>query len=71
MYVCICRAVTDGQIREAAEDGARHLRDLRQQLGVATGCGRCASQARDILARSQPAPDSCEGAGAELLPAPA
>jgi bacterioferritin-associated ferredoxin len=69
MYVCICRAVTDGQIREAAEDGARHLRDLRKQLGVATGCGRCARQAREILARSQPAADGFDGA--ELLPAPA
>ena len=26
MYVCVCQAVTDRQIREAAEGGARTLR---------------------------------------------
>ena len=42
MYVCVCKAVTDRQIREAVFDGARTLRDLRKQLGVASECGRCA-----------------------------
>lgn len=49
MYVCVCRAVTDGQIREAAQSGARTLRDLRRDLGVARDCGRCASCARECL----------------------
>ena len=49
MYVCVCKAVTDRQIREAVFDGARTLRDLRNQLGVASECGRCACCARDCL----------------------
>ena len=49
MYVCICKAVTDRQIRQAVELGARSLGDLKESLGVATGCGKCASYARAIL----------------------
>lgn len=49
MYVCVCKAVTDRQIREAAESGARTLRDLRRDLGVTSECGRCASCAKDCL----------------------
>ena len=50
MYVCICQAVTDRQIREAALGGARTLKDLRRDLGVTRDCGRCASCARSCLA---------------------
>lgn len=49
MYVCVCLAVTDRQIREAAQSGARTLKDLRRELGVTRECGRCASCARDCL----------------------
>jgi len=49
MYVCVCQAVTDRQIREAAKDGARTLKDLRRDLGVTRDCGRCASCARACL----------------------
>lgn len=49
MYVCVCKAVTERQIREAAQNGARTLRDLRRELGVTSECGRCASCARDCL----------------------
>ena len=49
MYVCVCRAVTERQICEAAQGGACTLRDLRQTLGVSRDCGRCASFARECL----------------------
>lgn len=49
MYVCVCQAVTDRQIREAAQEGARTLKDLRRDLGVTRDCGRCASCARECL----------------------
>lgn len=53
MYVCVCQAVTDRQIREAAQDGARTLKDLRRDLGVTRDCGRCASCARACLEEAQ------------------
>lgn len=49
MYVCVCQAVTDRQIHEAAMGGARTLKDLRRDLGVTRDCGRCATCARDCL----------------------
>jgi len=49
MYVCVCNAVTDSEVHSCLRDGARTLADLRQQLGVATDCGRCARYARALL----------------------
>lgn len=49
MYVCVCKAITDTQIREAAQGGARTLKDLRRDLGVTRDCGRCASCAHECL----------------------
>lgn len=49
MYVCVCMAVTDHQIREAARGGARTLKDLQRDLGLASECGQCASYARQCL----------------------
>ncbi|MFO1385266.1 MAG: bacterioferritin-associated ferredoxin [Chitinivorax sp.] len=49
MYVCLCHAVTDRQIRDAVVNGCDSMRDLRNELGVATQCGRCACHARDLL----------------------
>ncbi len=49
MYVCICNAITDKQIRRAARNGVSSLYELRGTLGVAAGCGSCARTAQDIL----------------------
>lgn len=49
MYVCICNAVTDGEIREAVHGGASSMDALGEQLGVATCCGRCANCARKVM----------------------
>ena len=49
MYVCVCNAITDRQIREAAETGVEDLWGLQAALGVATNCGSCKETASDIL----------------------
>ena len=49
MYVCICRQITCGQIRAAASEGISTVRGLKQQLGVASQCGKCAGCARGVL----------------------
>jgi bacterioferritin-associated ferredoxin len=41
MYVCICNAVTEGQLRRAMRDGATTLESLRKTLAVGTCCGCC------------------------------
>jgi len=49
VYVCVCKAITDHHIREAAHNGARTLDELRRDLGVASECGNCAAYARQLL----------------------
>jgi len=49
MYVCICNAITDKQIRQAAESGVKDLWGLQRELGVAVGCGSCKEMASEIL----------------------
>jgi bacterioferritin-associated ferredoxin len=49
MYVCICNAVTDKEIRQAVRLGATTMRDLRDGLGVAANCGKCTSCAKGLL----------------------
>ena len=55
MYVCVCKAVTERQIHQAARDGAQTLKDLRRDLGVTTECGRCASCAKQCLREARAA----------------
>jgi len=49
MYVCVCQAVTEFDIHQAARNGAKTLMDLRRDLQVSVECGRCASCARKCL----------------------
>ncbi len=49
MYVCICNAITDTQIRQAAQSGVEDLWSLQKKLGVAAGCGSCKQMASEIL----------------------
>ena len=56
MYICICNAVTDKQIRKAAKRGVRDLWDLQRELGVASGCGSCKEVASEILLEERQRP---------------
>lgn len=58
MYVCVCNAVTDSEIREAYADGARTFAALQDELAVSTCCGCCEPMVRDILATCQAADPS-------------
>ena len=49
MYVCLCKGITDSQIRAAIEDGATSVRDVRNSLGVASQCGKCGILTREIV----------------------
>jgi bacterioferritin-associated ferredoxin len=52
MYVCLCRGVTDHQIRTAIAEGA-DLQGIRDQLGVMTQCGKCAPITKEIARNCQ------------------
>jgi len=49
MYICICKQVTDKQIKTAIDEGARSLRDLRNELGITSQCGQCSHCVKTIL----------------------
>ena len=50
MYICICKNVTDHQIRKAVyERDVSSVRDLRVCLGACDQCGKCVRDARDII----------------------
>lgn len=49
MYVCICQAVTERQVREAARQGLRTVKALKECLGLASDCAKCARCAQQIL----------------------
>ena len=53
MYVCICRQITDSQIRKRCAEGVSTFSELRAELGLASDCGRCGHYAREIIADAE------------------
>jgi len=49
MYICVCNAITERQVRASVDAGATTLSDLQFELGVATCCGCCAATAEEYL----------------------
>lgn len=49
MIVCVCKNVSDRDIRAAMADGARSLRQVRLELGVSTCCGKCGPDVKSIV----------------------
>ena len=56
MYICICNAITERDVRECARRGCCSLDQLSEELGVGTGCGRCRPVAKEILDETRPDP---------------
>jgi bacterioferritin-associated ferredoxin len=53
MYICLCNAITEREIRSCVEEGACSMRDLESCLGVGATCGKCRPAAREILNESR------------------
>ncbi len=50
MYICICKKVTDRQIRKAVqEQDVTSMRGLRSKLGACNQCGKCAIHAKQLI----------------------
>jgi bacterioferritin-associated ferredoxin len=41
MYVCICRAVTETEVRRCIADGACTVKEVVKRSEAGTGCGSC------------------------------
>ena len=49
MYVCVCQAVSDQDIRRAVTRGARTFEDVQTCTGCTTSCGCCEAEARELV----------------------
>jgi bacterioferritin-associated ferredoxin len=49
MYVCVCHAITDRQIREVVDRGADSLGAVQACLPVASCCGSCEKSACELI----------------------
>jgi bacterioferritin-associated ferredoxin len=49
MYVCVCNAVTDREIREEVERGASSLFEVQCRLPVGSCCGCCQDSAQQVI----------------------
>lgn len=49
MYVCVCQAVSDHDIRRAVARGAHTFEDVQAQTGCTTCCGCCEGEARELV----------------------
>jgi bacterioferritin-associated ferredoxin len=58
MIICVCKAISDRQIRTAVKNGATSLRHLTRDLGVGTCCGKCVPEAKAALSASLDGGDS-------------
>ncbi|MDD5578943.1 MAG: (2Fe-2S)-binding protein [Methylobacter sp.] len=52
MYVCVCKAVTDTQIKNAIVNGVCTRRQLFQCFGVGGDCGKCNKHVKELLNRN-------------------
>lgn len=54
MIVCVCNAIRERDVREAARSGARSPGKAYRKLGCQLQCGQCVPFAQQII-RSEPA----------------
>jgi bacterioferritin-associated ferredoxin len=49
MYICICHALTEGDVRSAEAAGAATHGEVFRHYGVKPQCGRCMSSMRGAM----------------------
>ena len=49
MFVCLCKSVTDHQIRAAVDRGVHSFDAMQKQLEVSSVCGACTCEVKNIL----------------------
>lgn len=60
MYVCVCAAVTDTELRSCIRAGARTVDDVGDVCGAGTGCGSCHDRI-DVFLAAAHAPSELAG----------
>lgn len=58
MYVCICHAVTEHQVRDAIQAGAETVADVTRACRAGGDCGSCRQQVEEMI---EDHADACAG----------
>lgn len=51
MFVCICKSVTDHQIKDAVDTGVSSFEAMQSHLAVSTVCGGCSCEVKRVIAQ--------------------
>ncbi len=68
MYVCICRAVTDREVKSAIDQGARTVQAVTQACCAGDDCGACHDMIEGMIAERVEAPPAVERRPSVRLP---
>jgi bacterioferritin-associated ferredoxin len=49
MIVCICKLVTDRQVKSAIAEGASTVAEVARACQAGTGCGACTEQIQEMI----------------------
>lgn len=49
MFVCLCKSVTDHEIRAAVDGGVTSFEQMQGRLEVSTVCGSCTCEVKKIM----------------------
>ena len=60
MYVCVCHAVTEDDVRRYADAGVCSAKELRAACGLRPGCGQCVLKMRSLLGADQVGADQAD-----------
>ncbi|HEY2204623.1 MAG TPA: (2Fe-2S)-binding protein [Pseudonocardia sp.] len=52
MFVCMCIAVTEDEVRACVHAGARSVEDISRGTEACTGCGGCRESIQALLAET-------------------
>jgi bacterioferritin-associated ferredoxin len=66
VYLCVCKAVTDGQVREAVASGCSSAAAVAAETGASTDCGSCRPALCAEIRRARDARGTTAGVGLPL-----
>ncbi|NRA83748.1 MAG: (2Fe-2S)-binding protein [Gammaproteobacteria bacterium] len=49
MFVCVCNAITENDIRHAVNNGNETIKQIKQKFAVGDQCGGCVSLTKQII----------------------
>jgi bacterioferritin-associated ferredoxin len=48
VYICLCNALTDGQVRSVCREQKCRVSDIYKALGCAPKCGKCVPLVKEL-----------------------